>query len=179
MGGDRIRRVIILELQEEDGEVFEDFLSFLQDHPEIENCKQNKDSIISLPGLEIYPRQRRVFRNQQEIPLTKTEYEILIYLFQNSNHVLTHSQIYERIWREPDYGEARKLVSHHVQAIRRKLNLKQDSGVYLRASVMWGTASRERNEGQQPEPGCCFLLSFSPEEAESVGALPVLPHLEV
>jgi len=27
MGGDRIRRVIILELQEEDGEVFEDFLS--------------------------------------------------------------------------------------------------------------------------------------------------------
>ena len=48
MGGDRIRRVIILELQEEDGEVFEDFLSFLQDHPEIENCKQNKDSIISL-----------------------------------------------------------------------------------------------------------------------------------
>ena len=87
MGGDRIRRVIILELQEEDGEVFEDFLSFLQDHPEIENCKQNKDSIISLPGLEIYPQQRRVFRNQQEIPLTKTEYEILIYLFQNSNQL--------------------------------------------------------------------------------------------
>ena len=115
MGGDRIRRVIILELQEEDGEVFEDFLSFLQDHPEIENCKQNKDSIISLPGLEIYPRQRRVYRNEQEIPLTKTEYEILLYLFQNSNHVLTHSQIYERIWREPDYGEARKLVSHHVR----------------------------------------------------------------
>lgn len=80
MGGDRIRRVIILELQEEDGEVFEDFLSFLQDHPEIENCKQNKDSIISLPGLEIYPRQRRVYRNEQEIPLTKTEYEILLYL---------------------------------------------------------------------------------------------------
>ena len=53
-------------------------------------------------------------------------------LFQNSNHVLTHSQIYERIWQEPDYGEARKLVSHHVQAIRRKLNLKPDSGVYLR-----------------------------------------------
>ena len=89
MGGDRIRRVIILELQEEDGEVFEDFLSFLQDHPEIERCKQNKDSIISLPGLEIYPRQRRVYRNEQEIPLTKTEYEILLYLFQNSNHVLT------------------------------------------------------------------------------------------
>ena len=89
-------------------------------------------SMLSLPGLEIDPQQRRVYRDGHEISLTKTEYEILLYLFQNPNHVLTHSQIYERIWREPDYGEARKLVSHHVQAIRRKLNLKQDSGVYLR-----------------------------------------------
>lgn len=119
-------------MQEEDGEAFEDFLSFLQDHPEIENCKQNKDPIISLPGLKIHPRQRRVFRDQQEVLFTKTEYEILMYLFHNSNHVLTHSQIYERIWKEPDYGEARKLVSHHVQSIRRKLNLEKDSGVCLR-----------------------------------------------
>ena len=73
-----------------------------------------------------------LFQGLKSIPLTKTEYEILLYLFQNSNHVLTHSQIYERIWQEPDYGEARKLVSHHVQAIRRKLDLKPDSGVYLR-----------------------------------------------
>lgn len=114
------------------GKFLRTFFRFCRINPEIENCKQNKDSIISLPGLEIYPRQRRVYRNEQEIPLTKTEYEILLYLFQNSNHVLTHSQIYERIWQEPDYGEARKLVSHHVQAIRRKLNLKPDSGVYLR-----------------------------------------------
>lgn len=88
--------------------------------------------MLSLPGLEIDPQQRRVYRDGHEISLTKTEYEILLYLFQNSNHVLTHSQIYERIWREPEYGEARKLVSHHVQAIRRKLDLKPDSGVYLR-----------------------------------------------
>ena len=88
--------------------------------------------MLSLPGLKIDPQQRRVYRDGEEVFLTKTEYEILLYLFQNSNHVLTHSQIYERIWREPDYGEARKLVCHHVQAIRRKLNLKQDSGVYLR-----------------------------------------------
>ena len=65
-------------------------------------------------------------------PLPRQNMRYLLYLFQNSNHVLTHSQIYERIWQEPDYGEARKLVSHHVQAIRRKLDLKPDSGVYLR-----------------------------------------------
>ena len=64
--------------------------------------------------------------------LTKTEYEILVYLVYNANRVLTHSQIYEKVWRELDYGEAKKLVSHHVQTIRRKLNLEKESGIYLR-----------------------------------------------
>ena len=77
----------------------------------------------STSALEIRENQRRVLYQGQEIPLTKTEYEILLYLFQNANQVLTHDQIYEKIWKEPDYGEARKLVSHHVQSIQRKLNL--------------------------------------------------------
>ena len=45
---------------------------------------------------------------------------------------ISTDQIYERVWREPDYGEARKLVSHHVQAIRRKLKLKEEAAICLR-----------------------------------------------
>lgn len=86
----------------------------------------------STSALEIRENQRRVLYQGQEIPLTKTEYEILLYLFQNANQVLTHGQIYEKIWKEPDYGEARKPVSHHVQSIRRKLNLGEDSSIHLR-----------------------------------------------
>ena len=86
----------------------------------------------STSALELRENQRRVFCKGREIPLTKTEYEILLYLFQNINQVLTHDQIYEKIWKEPDYGEARKLVSHHVQSIRRKLNLGKDSSIRLR-----------------------------------------------
>ena len=120
MGGDRIRRVIILELQEEDGEVFEDFLSFLQDH-RIENCKQNKDSIISLPGLEIYPRQRRVYRNEQEIPLTKTEYEILLYFIPklqpclNAQPNLREDLAGARLWGGPEAGQP-PCAGHPAQA---------------------------------------------------------------
>ena len=80
----------------------------------------------STSALEIRENQRRVFCKGREIPLTKTEYEILLYLFQNINQVLTHDQIYEKIWK------ARKLVSHHVQSIRRKLNLGKDSSIRLR-----------------------------------------------
>ena len=60
--------------------------------------------MISLPNFEVCLNQRKVFRDQQEIPLTKTEYDIFLYLLQNPNRVLTYTQIYERIWKEPDYG---------------------------------------------------------------------------
>ena len=88
--------------------------------------------IISLSDFEILVSKRKVFRNQQELSLTKTEYEILLCLIHNANRVLTHSQIYEKVWRELDYGMAQKLVTHHVQAIRRKLNLGKNSSVRLR-----------------------------------------------
>lgn len=88
--------------------------------------------MISLPGIEVCVSLRKLFRDQQESPLTETEYNIFLYLLQSPNRVLTYTQIYERIWKEPDYGEARKLVGHHVQSIRRKMNLEKDSGIYLR-----------------------------------------------
>ena len=91
-----------------------------------------EEPVVSLSDFELYPGKRKVFRHQQEIRLTKIEYEIFLYLLQNANRVLTHSQIYEKVWRELDYGIAQKLVSHHVQAIRRKLNFENDSGVRLR-----------------------------------------------
>ena len=121
-----------MELEERDSKAFEDFLAFLKSHSEIEKYELDKEAMISLPGFEIHLSKRKVFRNQQKILLTKTEYEILLCLLHNANRVLTHSQIYEKVWRELDYGEAKKLVSHHVQAIRRKLSLGKDDGVYLR-----------------------------------------------
>ena len=114
------------------GKFLRTFFRFCRIIPKSRTANRTRTPSYLFQGLKSIHGSAGFIRNQQEIPLTKTEYEILLYLFQNSNHVLTHSQIYERIWREPDYGEARKLVSHHVQAIRRKLDLKPDSGVYLR-----------------------------------------------
>lgn len=116
-----------MELEEQDSKFFEDFLAFLQTHPQIEKCEPANEPMMFLPNLEIHLGKRKIFRNQQEILLTKTEYEIFLYLLQNANRVLTHSQIYEKVWRELDYGEAQKLVSHHVQAIRRKMKLGKES----------------------------------------------------
>ena len=65
-----------MELQEQDSKAFEEIVSILQCHPEIEKFELAKEPILSLPGLEIYPSKRKVFRDRQEIQLTTKEYEI-------------------------------------------------------------------------------------------------------
>ena len=49
---------MILELHERDTEVLEQILSILKNHPEIEKIEVDEEPMVSLPGLEIFPRRR-------------------------------------------------------------------------------------------------------------------------
>ena len=124
-------KVMLLFFEEEDEEIFLKVQRLIQSAISTDEFHVSTHQFVS-KTLEIQTDQRRVFCQGREVFLTITEYEILLYLFKNPNRVLTYSQIYERVWREPDYGEARKLVSHHVQAIRRKLKLKEEAAICLR-----------------------------------------------
>ena len=70
IGGDNIRRIIILELPDHDSKAFDEILTILRSYPEIEKYELAGEPILSLPGLEIYPSKRKVFRDRQEIQLT-------------------------------------------------------------------------------------------------------------
>ena len=74
---------MILELHERDTEVLEQILSILKNHPEIEKFEIDEEPMVSLPGLEILPSRRKVFRDRQEIQLTAKEYRILLLLATN------------------------------------------------------------------------------------------------
>ena len=76
---------MILELHERDTEVLEQILSILKNHPE------DEEPMVSLPGLEIFPSRRKVFRDRQEIQLTAKEYRILLLLAANKGRVLTYA----------------------------------------------------------------------------------------
>ena len=79
---------MILELHERDAKVLEQILSILKNHPEIEKFEIDEEPMVSLPGLEIFPSRRKVFRDRQEIQLTAKEYRILLLLASNKGRVL-------------------------------------------------------------------------------------------
>lgn len=113
--------MIVLKLQEDETDVFEQILSILQAHPEIKKSELVSEPMLSLPGLEIYPDRRKVFRNRQEIHLTAKEYAILMLLAANKGRVLTYSQIYEKVWGELPSGCESKTIGFHICNLREKL----------------------------------------------------------
>ncbi len=85
-------------MTERDSSAFEDVLSFLSRHPDLEKWELCDEPILSLSGLEINLARRKITSDGREISLTAKEYDIFCLLVANKNRVLTYDQIYEKVW---------------------------------------------------------------------------------
>ncbi len=78
-----------------------------------------RDEVLALADLRISPRQRRVWRGDREIDLTKTEFDLLELLVRNAGIVLDRSTIHDRIWGY-DFGPESKNLTVYMGYLRAK-----------------------------------------------------------
>ena len=81
-----------------------------------------KGNIIRIRELEVDLDKRKAFYKNDEINLTKKEYDIFSFLILNKNKVTTRLQISEHIWGdifEENYNS--NYIDVHIKNIRRKL----------------------------------------------------------
>lgn len=78
------------------------------------------NSRLELADLVLDPASRIVTRNDKNIELTKTEFDLLELLLHNQNIVLSRDVIYERIWGF-DFETGSKSLDVYVGYLRRKL----------------------------------------------------------
>ena len=74
---------------------------------------------LRLDDLRVDAAARRVWRSDDELDLTKTEFDLLELLVRNAGIVLDHSTIYERIWNY-DFGPDSKNLAVYIGYLRRK-----------------------------------------------------------
>ncbi len=96
-------------------------MAVLKHYSGFEMFSMEEETVISLPGLTIYPEQRKIYRDRQEIPLTTKEYEILCFLVSNRGQILTYAQIYEKVWGAVPSGNENKTIKYHIYRLREKL----------------------------------------------------------
>lgn len=73
-----------------------------------------------LGNVEINRNLHEVSLNDQIINLTKKEYDLLLYLVDHKNHVLSREQILSEIWNF-DYDGDTRIVDVHIFKLRSKL----------------------------------------------------------
>ena len=74
---------------------------------------------LRLDDLRLDTAARRVWRADEELDLTKTEFDLLQLLVRNAEIVLDHTSIYERIWNY-DFGPDSKNLAVYIGYLRRK-----------------------------------------------------------
>ena len=88
---------------------------------------KQESSRIEVGPLVLDPSSRQVWRDGEQIELTKREYDLLEVLAQNAGHVLTQGRIFERVWGY-DNEAGLEVIKVYVNYLRAKLNAdgKQD-----------------------------------------------------
>ena len=78
-------------------------------------------TVLTVDDLRLDPAARRVWRQNEEIDLSKTEFDLLELMVRNAGIVLDQSTIYERIWGY-DFGPDSKNLAVYIGYLRRKID---------------------------------------------------------
>lgn len=102
---------------------------------------QYQNSFLKLKDLTIDLTAHTIKRNDKNIDLTRTEFDILVYMLKNKNHALTKEAIYQTIWKEPYYGNE-NVLNTHMNRLRNKL--KNGDMEYIK--TIWGIGYKIQEE---------------------------------
>lgn len=78
-------------------------------------------SIIEVGEVRIDEDAHEVFVNETPVELSPTEYQLLRFLMENANRVLSKSQILDHVW-EYDFNGEMGIVESYVSYLRKKLD---------------------------------------------------------
>jgi len=80
------------------------------------------NQVIVFNELTIDPEMQEVMVNEEQVILTKKEYELLVFFIANKNRVLTKQAIAEHLWGDHvDYLDSFDFVYQHIKNLRKKL----------------------------------------------------------
>lgn len=100
--------------------------------------EKEEDKRLAVGDIAIDLEKREVRHKGETVELTLKEYELLCYLMENTNRVVTREELLDRIWGYDYDGETRTL-DMHIKTLRQKLkeaghSIKTIRGVGYRIS---------------------------------------------
>lgn len=86
---------------------------------------------LNYPGLEINLEHRRVFKNEQEVYMSRYEYGVLSLMARHPGQLFTKEQIFEAVWHKDSESYLRAVTST-IGRIRQKIEDDKDHPRYIK-----------------------------------------------
>lgn len=86
--------------------------------------RNQKNNILKCQNIKINTESGKVYKNEQEITLTKLEYKILLNLFTNQNKLVTREEILNDIWDIAGNFVNDNTLTVYIKRIREKIEDK-------------------------------------------------------
>lgn len=90
---------------------------------------------LTIGPLKIQPQTYRLWVSDQEITLKHKEFELLLFLMEHVDQVLSKEQLYDHIWGGESFGDLRTIVVH-INRLREKI--EQDPADPKHIQTVWG-----------------------------------------
>ena len=81
--------------------------------------------------LQVFPERFEVLLNDETIEFTPKEFELLVYLIENKNRVLTRDQLLSAVWNYDFAGDTR-IVDVHVSHLRDKIEENSRKPIFIK-----------------------------------------------
>lgn len=109
----------------------------------------DEEEVISLNGLTIDAKKRKVTKRGDVIELTTREFDLLYVLMQHPGQVFSRDMLLDRVWKTNYYGDTRT-VDVHVRYLRQKIEDEASDPKYLLTVRGVGYSFAEETDKEEP-----------------------------
>lgn len=92
---------------------------------------ESTEKIHEFGGLCVYPDRFEVLLHNEPLEFTPKEFELLVYLIENKNRVLTRDQLLSAVWNYDFAGDTR-IVDVHISHLRDKIEENSRKPIFIK-----------------------------------------------
>lgn len=94
---------------------------------------------ITIGNIKLDKVKRKVFVDQKEVPVNKTEFSLLLYMMENRGKTLDKNALFNPVWGMDSESEAQTLTVH-IKWLREKLETDPKNPLHIK--TVWGVGYR-------------------------------------
>ncbi|WEV44715.1 response regulator transcription factor [Streptococcaceae bacterium ESL0687] len=110
------------------------------------NYQKKDEKFVQIDDLKVDLIKKQVYLADQEINLTKREFDLLSYLIENQNIPLSRSEILDRFWGQSNDIAYTRIVEVHISKLREKIEKDPKNPQYIKTKRGFGYIFKEADK---------------------------------